>query len=135
MKIQINAAARLVTAASSADAGKIVLWIQKAIPGAKGKKHGKAGKQEGMEFKIGKAANQLSLRVLLDHTYDPPQLLLEGDCAAGDDWRSEERTGTLTVRKFKDQLKETVAQLKADPDVAELVGVLKKLISIKSKIE
>jgi len=137
MQIQINAAARLVTAATSADAGRIVLWIQKAIPGVKMKKKGKAGTREVVEFtaKAGKHAVELS--VSLDHDYDPPRIELEGGCD-GEEWHAEERTGALTVRSFKDQLRDTLEMLKGAGNAEEyndVRSVLKKLISVKSKIE
>jgi hypothetical protein len=142
MKIQINAAARLVqanavTAANSGDAGKVVLWIQKAIPGAKGKKKGKAGKEERVEFSIGKGKNEVNIAVVLDHNYDPPALKLEGGCD-GDDWAAEERTGTLTIRKFKDQLRDTLEALKGAgnrEEYKDAEATLRSLIKTKSKIE
>lgn len=133
MQVQINAAARLVTAASAADAGKIVLWIQKAT-GAQGKKHGKAGKQEGMDFKIGSGKSAVNISVLLDHAYEPPLLLLEGGCAAGE-WSAEEKTGRQSILSFKNQLRETLAEIKGDKASAGMAEVLKKLIKAKSKVE
>jgi hypothetical protein len=137
--MQINAAARLnkaqqVRAATAADAGKVVLWIQKALPGVKSKKKGRAGKQEGMEFKIGKGAGQVFISVLLDHDYDPPRLRLEGECSVTD-WSAEEKTGRQTILKFKDQLRHTLNAIKDDPGPAGLADVLKNLIKAKSKIE
>lgn len=140
MQIQINAAARLnhsqqVRAATAEDAGKVVLWIQKAVPGIKGKKRGRAGKQEGMEFKAGKGDRAVNLRVLLDHTFEPPRLLLEGDWAGGDTWRAEEKTGRKTIMKFKEAMRETAEHLKGDPEFSDVAAILKNLLKTKSKIE
>lgn len=135
--IQINASARLkqaVLAATAADAGKVVLWVQKAIPEAKAKKHGRAGKAEGMDFKAGKGTNALVVSVLLDHAYEPPRLLLEGN-GGGEEWSAEESTGRKTIQAFKKQLRDSIATLKGDEDHKPLVGFLTKLVQARSKIE
>ena len=136
MKIQINAAARLVTAAGAADAGKIVLWVQKAIPGAKYKKYGKAGDKEGVEFKIGKGADLVNLRVLLDRGVEPAALFLNGDWKGSRvTWTAEEKTGRQTILSFKEQLKKTVAMYKDVEYAAGMVTTLRALIKTKSKVE
>lgn len=135
--IQINASSRLkeaITAATAADAGKVVLWVQKAIPQAKGKKHGRAGKAEGMDFKAGKGGNAIVISVLLDHAYEPPRLLLEGS-GGGEKWSAEESTGRKTIMAFKQQLKDSVAVLGDSEDHAILVTYLKALIKARSKVE
>jgi hypothetical protein len=136
--ITINASARLkqtaIKAATADDAGKIVLWVQKALPQAKAKKHGKAGKAEGMDFKFGKGDNAITISVLLDHAHEPPRILLEGS-GGGDEWSAEESTGRRTIQAFKEQLKDTRATLGDDPDHAELSANLLKLIRAKSKVE
>jgi hypothetical protein len=139
MQIQINAAARLnkaqqVHAATAADAGKVVLWIQKAIPGIKGKKRGKAGKQEGMEFKAGSGKNAIMLGVLLDHQYDPPRLLLVGN-GPSFSWSSEKKTGRQTILDFKNQMRETLSDLQSEEGNEKLIDTIKALIKAKAKIE
>lgn len=136
MQIQINAATRLVTAANAADAGKIVLWVQKAIPGAKYKKYGKAGDREGVEFKIGKGKDLVNLRVLLDRGVEPAALFISGDWNGSRvAWTAEEKTGRQTIMAFKEQLKKTVAKYKDMESAAGMVKTLQALIKAKSKIE
>lgn len=135
--ITINASARLkqtVRAATADDAGKVVMWVQKALPQAKAKKHGKAGKLEGMDFTLGKGENAIAVSVLLDHAYEPPRLLLEGS-GGDDEWSAEATTGRKTIQAFKEQLKDTRATIAGEPSQKELSDNLLKLIRAKSKVE
>lgn len=141
MQIQINAAARLVTAASSADAGKIVLWIQKAT-GWTGKKQGKAGKTEGVEFKGKVEGNLVCLCVTLDHTKEGSPISVEGYIASTTNkklnkqkWHVSEKTGRQTIIELKNELRKSIAAVSELDDTEELVAVLKKLVSAKSKVE
>ena len=139
--VQVNASARLkqvqtITAATAADAGKIVLWIEKAT-GTKGTAKGKAGRVESMIFKIKAGKDTITLGVTLDVAAGG-LLLLEGKSRiAGELGNAEGSTGRQTILKFKDHLRNAIAlQSHQETEVPdETIAVLKKLISAKSKVE
>jgi hypothetical protein len=146
MAIQINASARLVEAqqmvraAKADDAGKVVLWIQKAL-GWKGKRVGKAGQSEGMEFKKKLSGATVWLTVTLDHTQEGSPLHIEGgtmDTANKKlkvQWHVTEKTGRKTILELKDELKRTIGMFRNVDGADELIEAMTKLVRAKSKVE
>lgn len=145
--IQINAATRLsnthavaaasahkVLAATAADAGKIVLWIEKAT-GTKGVAKGKAGKLETVTFKVKAGKDIVTLSIQLD-VVNGGMLQLDGfSKQLGDLGSSQEKTGRKTILNFKNELRGIVNYAAYAETAAETIAVLKKLLSAKSKVE
>ena len=143
--IQINAAARLsntavqleaaqkVLAATAADAGKIVLWIQKAT-GAEGVAKGKAGKKESMTFKIKAGKDVLTLGIELDVAAGGVLNLSGESKLLGDFGTVSDKTGRKVIIAFKNELRAILADDESE-NAPETIKLLKKLISAKSKVE
>ena len=138
--MKIEAAARLKTAITSAtadDAGKVVLWVEKAT-GVKGKKKGRAGQNEEVIFKIKAGKDEIHITVILEHTTitGVPKITLDGASQnSGERWIESAKTGRQTILGFKNQLRESIPTLKSEEGFEETVAVLQKLIAAKSKVE
>lgn len=147
MAIQINASARLqayaryeVSAASAKDAGQIVMWLQKALDW-KGKKTGKAGQDEGMEFKKKlKSGATVWVNVSLDHTQEGSPIFVEGGIFDGPikkkvRWVAKERTGRKSILEFKDELRRALVTVSKIEGAEDVVEALKALVRAKAKVE
>ncbi len=147
--IQLNASARLkayrqaernvVKAASANDAGKIVLWAEKALPW-KYNKGGKAGQDEKVTFRKKFGDSVLWLTISLDHTQEGSPIFIEGGVDNLNkkfkaQWMSNEKTGRQTIISLKKQMRRYLEKVGSLDGAEEVSKAIHHLINAKSKVE